>query len=138
MSARQIFIATLCVIVTVVGAYLVWRLSEIILLLLGAIIFASAVQPFVTALVHRKVNRGLAIILIYLLVIAAIVLIIVVAVPPLVTFVVTVVQSGVLSTKLTQLATRLAIFGWDKFQVLIPVGARSTYLVDANISNNFA
>lgn len=126
MSARQIFVATLCVIVTVVGAYLVWRLSEIILLLLGAIIFASAVQPFVTALVHRRVNRGLAIILIYLLVVTAIVAIVVVAVPPLVTFIVTVVQSGVLSTKLTQLATRLAIFGWDKFQVLIPVIALPT------------
>lgn len=128
MSARQIFVATLCVIVTVVGAYLVWRLSEIILLLFGAIIFASAVQPFVTALVHRKVNRGLAIILIYLLVIAALVTIVIVAVPPLVTFIVTVVQSGVLSTKLTQLATRLAIFGWDKFQVLIPVIALPTQL----------
>lgn len=73
-------------------------------------------------------NRGLAIILIYLLVIATLALIIVVAVPPLITFLVTVVQSGVLSTKLTQLATRLAIFGWDKFQVLIPVIALPTQL----------
>jgi predicted PurR-regulated permease PerM len=46
---------------------------------------------------------------------------IVVSVPPLISFLVTVVQSGVLTTKLTQLATRLAIFGWDRFQVLIPV-----------------
>jgi predicted PurR-regulated permease PerM len=121
MSARQTFTITLTAILTLLSAYLVWRLSEIVLLLLGAIIFASAVQPLVTALDRRGLNRGVAIILIDLLVIASVIGIIVVSVPPLITFLVTVVQSGVLSTKLTQLATRLAIFGWDKFQVLIPV-----------------
>jgi len=69
----------------------------------------------------RGLPRSVAIILIDVLAIAFVVGLVVVAVPPLVTFLVTVVQSGVLSTKLTQLATRLAIFGWDKFQVLIPV-----------------
>jgi len=104
-----------------VGAFLVWRLSEIVLLLLGAIIFASAVQPYVTWLDKRGLPRSVAILLIDVLAIAFVIGLIVVAVPPLVTFIVTVVQSGVLSTKLTQLATRLAIFGWDRFQVLIPV-----------------
>jgi predicted PurR-regulated permease PerM len=121
MSARQTFVITLSVILTLLGAYLVWRLSEIVLLLLGAIIFASAVRPFVTALDNRGIPRGLAIVLIDLLVIFTIIGLIIVSVPPLITFIVTVVQSGVLSTKLTQLATRLAIFGWDRFQVLIPV-----------------
>jgi len=121
MTLRQSFVFTLTVIVTLVGAFLVWRLSEIVLLLLGAIIFASAVQPYVTWLDKRGLPRGIAIILIDVLAVAFIVGLIVVAVPPLVTFIVTVVQSGVLTTKLTQLATRLAIFGWDKFQVLIPV-----------------
>lgn len=121
MTARQTLVITLTVILTVVGAYLVWRLSEIVLLLLGAIIFASAVQPYVTALDKRGLPRSVAIILIDLLVIIFVIALVVVAIPPLVTFIVTVVQSGVLSTKLTQLATRLAIFGWDKFQVLIPV-----------------
>lgn len=121
MTARQTFVITLTAILTILGAYLVWRLSEIVLLLLGAIIFASAVQPFVTALDKRGLHRSAAIILIDLLVLITVIGIIVVSVPPLITFVVTVVQSGVLSTKLTQLATRLAIFGWDRFQVLIPV-----------------
>lgn len=121
MSARQTFTITLTAILALLAAYLVWRLSEIILLLLGAIIFASAVQPFVTALDRRGLPRGIAIILIDLLVVAVVVGVVVVSVPPLITFLVTVVQSGVLSTKLTQLATRLAIFGWDRFQVLIPV-----------------
>jgi predicted PurR-regulated permease PerM len=121
MSVRQAFVVTLCVILTVLGAYLVWRLSEIVLLLLGAIIFASAVRPFVSALDDKGIPRGVAIILIDLLVLITIIGVIIVSVPPLVTFIVTVVQSGVLSTKLTQMATRLAIFGWDRFQVLIPV-----------------
>ncbi len=121
MTARQTFIVTMTVILTALAAYLVWRLSEIVLLLLGAIIFASAVQPYVTALDKRGLNRSAAIILIDLLVLVALISVIIVAVPPLITFLVTVVQSGVLTTKLTQLATRLAIFGWDQFQVLIPV-----------------
>ena len=121
MTARQSFIVTLTVILTLLAAFLVWRLSEIVMLLFGAIIFASAVQPYVTALDKRGLNRGLAIILIDLLVVVFVVGVTVVAVPPLISFIVTVVQSGVLTTKLTQLATRLAIFGWDQFQVLIPV-----------------
>lgn len=128
MTARNAFVVTLTVLLTVLVAYLVWRLSEIVLLLLGAIIFASAVQPYVTALVKRGLPRSVAIILIDLLFIAFVVGLIVVAVPPLITFIVTVVQSGVLSTKLTQLATRLAIFGWDRFQVLIPVFSLPTQL----------
>jgi predicted PurR-regulated permease PerM len=121
MTARQAFVVTLTVIITAVGAYLLWRLSEIALLLLGAIIFASAVQPVVNSLHRRGIHRGLAIILIDLLLVLFLIALIVVSVPPLITFIVSVVQSGVLSTKLTQLATRLAIFGWDRFQVLIPV-----------------
>jgi predicted PurR-regulated permease PerM len=121
MTARQSFVFTLTVVVTLVGAFLVWRLSEIVLLLLGAIIFASAVQPYVTWLDKRGLPRSVAIILIDVFAVAFFIGLVVVAVPPLVTFIVTVVQSGVLSTKLTQVATRLAIFGWDKFQVLIPV-----------------
>jgi predicted PurR-regulated permease PerM len=121
MTARQSFVVTITVILTALAAFLVWRLSEIVLLLFGAIIFASAVQPYVTSLDKRGLPRGAAIILIDLLLVTFVISLIVVAIPPLITFIVTVVQSGVLSTKLTQLATRLAIFGWDKFQVLIPV-----------------
>jgi predicted PurR-regulated permease PerM len=128
MTARQSFIVTLTVIVTTVCAFLIWELSEIVLLLLGAIIFASAVQPYVNALDKRGLHRGLAIVLIDLVVVVFILGLVVVAVPPLISFIVTVVQSGVLTTKLTQLATRLAIFGWDKFQVLIPVFALPTQL----------
>ena len=121
MTARQSFIITLTVILTLVAAFLIWRLSEIVLLLIGAVIFASAVQPVVNALNKRGVHRGLAIVLIDLFLVVFLLVLVVVTVPPLITFVVTVVQSGVLTTKLTQLATRLAIFGWDNFQVLIPV-----------------
>src|SRR5688500_13115598 len=128
MTARQAFVVTMTVMVTILAAYLLWRLSEIVLLLLGAIILASAVQPFVNWLNKRGLHRGLAIIIIDLLLIFFLISIVVVSVPPLVTFLVTVVQSGVLSTKLTQLATRLAIFGWDQFQVLIPVIALPTQL----------
>ena len=121
MTARQSFVITLTVILTAVAAYLIWRLGEIVLLLFGAVIFASAVRPYVAALNKRGIPQGVAILLIDLFLIVFAIGLIVVAVHPLITFVINVVQSGVLSTKLTQMATRLAIFGWDRFQVLIPV-----------------
>jgi predicted PurR-regulated permease PerM len=121
MSARQAFIITLTVILTLVLAYLIWWLSEIVLLLVGAIIFASAVRPYVAALSRRGVNRAVAILLIYALVFISTITVIIVAVPPLIMFLVSFIQSGDLSDRLAQLATRLAIFGWDQFRVLIPV-----------------
>lgn len=121
MTARQTFVVTLTAILTIVGAFLIWWLSEIVLLLIGAIIFASAVQPYVTALDKRGIPRGIAIILIDILLIISLIVLIIISVPPLINFLMNVVQSGVLTEKLTQLTTRLAIFGWDRFQVLIPV-----------------
>lgn len=121
MTARQTFVVTLTAILTIVGAFLVWWLSEIVLLLIGAIIFASAVQPYVTSLNKRGIPRGIAIILIDILLLIALIILFVISIPPLITFLINVVQSGVLTEKLTQLTTRLTIFGWDQFQVLIPV-----------------
>ena len=121
MTARHCFIFTLVVVLTITGAFVIWRLSEIILLLLGAIIFASAVQPYVTALDERGIPRGVAIILIDVVVLAFVIGIVVVSVPPLISFLMNFVQSGAFTTRLTQLATRLAIFGSGEFQVLIPV-----------------
>lgn len=121
VSARQTFVITLTAIVTLVLAYLIWWLAEIVLLLLGSIIFASAIQPYVTALSRRGIRQGFAILIVYALVLLFIITLIIVAVPPLISFLISLVSSGQLTTQLTQLATRLAIFGWDQFQVLIPV-----------------
>lgn len=121
MTARQTFVVTLTAILTIVTAFLIWWLSEIVLLLIGAIIFASAVQPYVTALNKRGIPRGVAIILIDILLLISLIVLIVISVPPLITFILNVAQSGALTEKLTQLTTRLAVFGWDRFQVLIPV-----------------
>ena len=121
VSARQTFVITLTILVTLVLAYLVWWLAETVLLLLGAIIFASAIQPPVNALTARGVKQSVAILLMYVVVLVSLLAVIIVAVPPLVSFLISIVQSGQLTDRLTQLATRLAIFGWDQFQVLIPV-----------------
>lgn len=121
MTARQTFVNMLIVLATLLGALLIWLLSGILLLLLGSVIFASAVRPMVSALSNRGLNRSVSILLIYLLLLLVLLGLMVIAVPPLISFLVTLVTSGALSTQLSILATRLAIFGWDKFQVLIPV-----------------
>ena len=121
MTPRQTFVTMLVVLATLLGALFLWKMSEILLLLLGSVIFASAVKPIVGALSDRGLNRGVAILLVYLMVIVTVVVLIVVTVPPLVGFIVSLVTSGTLSNQLTTLAARLAVFGWDKFQVLIPV-----------------
>jgi predicted PurR-regulated permease PerM len=111
----------LIIVGTLLGILLVWQLREILILLLGSVIFASAVKPVVSTLSDRGINRGVAILLVYFAVVVTTIALIVVTVPPLIGFIVSLVTSGALSNQLTSLAARLAIFGWDKFQVLIPV-----------------
>ncbi len=54
MTARQVSIGTVSVLLTLLGAYLVYRLLSIIIFLLIAFIFAAAISPMV-----RRLNRRL-------------------------------------------------------------------------------
>jgi len=68
MTAQQTFRNTLIVLATVAAAYALLVSIRIIIVLLVAIIIASAVRPAVLWLAQRRVPQGLAILLVYFLI----------------------------------------------------------------------
>ncbi len=65
MTAKRVFVGTVIVLSTLLGAYLAVRLINIIVLLLLAFVFASAIAPLVSRL-HRRFSLGLSIGLVYI------------------------------------------------------------------------
>src|SRR5438874_2727626 len=82
MSARQTFRNTLVVILTLVVAYALYASARILVVLLVAIIVASAVRPSVLWLEKRHIPEGLAILLVYAGIAFGIFLLSVVVLPP--------------------------------------------------------
>lgn len=83
MQGRYTFYKTLIVTFTIAGLVLLWYLAEVIGILFGAIIFASAIRPLVNRLTNWGLNRGLSILLIYLLVFGTLVGLLTYSIPPL-------------------------------------------------------
>jgi predicted PurR-regulated permease PerM len=82
METRNIFKATLVVLFTLLGAYILVIGLPIVVTLLVAIIIASAVRPVVN-LLSRVMPEGFAIVLVYLLLALIILIMIFVLVPPM-------------------------------------------------------
>src|SRR5215203_5100249 len=66
MTTQQVFRNTLVVILTFAGAYALYLSARIIIVLLVAIIVASAVRPTVLWLSKRRISYGVGILLVYL------------------------------------------------------------------------
>ncbi len=65
------------------AAFALWQLSTLVLLLLAAIVIASAVEPGVAFFLERKFPRPLAVVSVYILVLACFATLIWFFVPPL-------------------------------------------------------
>lgn len=90
ITPRSLFLA----LSIVIGIYVFFKLSSIIVLVFLAIIFASALNPIVKSLQKRKVPRAVAILMVYSLVLSTIIFSFSVVIPPLVQ------ETGTLITKL--------------------------------------
>ncbi|MEJ7654584.1 MAG: hypothetical protein WKH64_15290, partial [Chloroflexia bacterium] len=66
MRPRQVFVATIVVLLTLLGAYLVTRLFQIIILTTLAFIFAAAISPAVARL-EKRMPRVAAIFVVYII-----------------------------------------------------------------------
>jgi predicted PurR-regulated permease PerM len=97
----------LIVLVVAVATYVVWRLSNVVLLAFVAIILASALAAPISVLEHRGVPRILALLAVYAAVIGIIVGALLLIVPPL-------------AAQLTELAQRLPAFGQELWGVIEP------------------
>jgi predicted PurR-regulated permease PerM len=108
MNGRHTFYRTLIVIFTLAGLYLLWELGEIIIVVLGAIILASAIRPFVNRLNGWGLPRGLAILFIYLVGLASFGGLLAISVPPLIGVVTELVEEGSLIRRLGAMVWRWA------------------------------
>lgn len=132
ISPKSAFLTTLVVataLVTLYGAYL---LSEILLILFGAIIFSSAIHPLVEQMTRRGVNCAAAILITYTGIIAAFVALFVVAVPPMLSFLSQVMEREFLTAQLSALVIdlRIALLKWDQLRALLPMVRVTPELVE--------
>ena len=58
-------------LIVIAGACLLWQLRGLVLVLMTAVVIASAIEPGVVRLQHRKIPRVLAVLLIYILLFVA-------------------------------------------------------------------
>ncbi|MBI3942881.1 MAG: AI-2E family transporter [Chloroflexi bacterium] len=121
MNGWPTFYKTLIVLGTIVFAFLLYRLGETVIVLFGAIIFASAIRPVVDWLAKRGLNKSLSILLIYLVIISSILGLLIVAIPPMVGLIAELFTSENLISKIRPLIYQLAIFGWDQLHLDVAV-----------------
>ncbi len=121
MTARRAFEITVVVLATLLLAYILYEVGQILLVLFLAIIFASAIRPWVETLARWHVPRGLAILLIYLLILGLVLGSLAVAIPPLVDMTTGLLSGELLREPLLRFSSWLTIFGWENFQVILPV-----------------
>lgn len=72
------------VVLTLLGVVFVWLVRDIILLLILALIFASAMEPLVDYLHERKFPRGLSVLMVYIVVLGLGSLVVYLMIPPVV------------------------------------------------------
>lgn len=84
MNSQQIFKGTLVILTTLVASFILITNVRILIVLLIAIIVASALRPYAAALHRIGIPNGLAITLVYLLLGLAIAVLLVIVLPPIV------------------------------------------------------
>ncbi len=83
LKVSDVFKATITILLTLLGAYVIFASAEIILTLFMAIIVASAVRPAVRFFTKLRIPETIAIIFVYLILALATVLVLFVILPPL-------------------------------------------------------
>jgi predicted PurR-regulated permease PerM len=84
MTAKETFRNTLVVLLTLAGAYILLQGIHILIVLLVAIVLASAVRPIVMRLTRRNIPEGISIVLVYLALALLIFTLMVIVLPPIV------------------------------------------------------
>ncbi len=85
MSAKDIFKGTVVVLLTLLAAYVVAMSLHILVVVLVAIIIASAVRPMVLRLMRWRLSEGLAILVVYIGLLLGIIALVALVIPPIIT-----------------------------------------------------
>ena len=121
-EGRYTFYKTLIVVGTLISIFLLFQLRSIIILLFGAVLFASTIRPVVNVLEQRGLPRPLSILMVYLAALLALVGAVVVLFPTL--FARTqelIAAQDQLARAVEDLFRRVQIFAFIKANVWLPV-----------------
>lgn len=127
-DAWRTFYRTSIVLATLAGAYLLYELSEILMLLFIAIVFASAVRPYIVWLRRRGVPVVLATVLLYVGVFLFFFGLLSLALRPLIGLTIELFTDGLLVSQVNRLLMRLAFLSERQFQVELPTYEIPTYM----------
>ena len=84
LTSYQVFRNTVIIIMTVIFAYLLFLTTRVTVVLLAAIIIASAVRPLVMRLKKWRVPHGVAIVFVYAFIALSVIVLIVAVLPPMI------------------------------------------------------
>lgn len=118
---RDVFLATCVVLGTVLLAYALYKLADLIVVIFVALIFASTVRPILRGMTRRRIPQWLAILLIYAVTALVVLGLIFVAVPPIVTLMMDLFQSSTLINSLSYSLMRTGLALQRQFDIFIPV-----------------
>ena len=121
MRLRDIFYATCVVLGTLLLAYVLYELSDLIVVVFVALIFASTVRPILRGMTRRHIPQWLSILIIYAGPALALVGLILLAVPPIVTLMMDVFQNNNLINTMSYSLMRTGLAFQRQFDIFIPV-----------------
>jgi predicted PurR-regulated permease PerM len=118
------------VLIVAVGAALLFYIRDLVLIVLTAIVIASAIEPGIHGLVRRGVSRILSVIVLYLIVIGVVSTIVFIFIPPVLS------DAATFITKIPDTLTTLNIS--DATHGLLPWGSVADTVSSAQILKNIA
>lgn len=121
VDLRRTSYRTLVILVTLGGAYLLYLLRDLVVVLFLSLIFASTVRPIIGWLQRKKAPRSVAIALVYGAAAAGFVLLFVVAVPPLIQLVMDFAQEDRLAGEVNVALVRTSLMLRRQFEVYVPI-----------------
>jgi predicted PurR-regulated permease PerM len=121
MDLRKTFYRTGIVIATIAGAYIIYRLADLVVILFLSIIFASTVRPLKDAMERVRIPSSVAIALIYFVTILAILTLIIVAIPPVVQLAMDMFQENQLASDVNVALIRTTFLLRQQFKVYVPI-----------------
>ena len=121
MQVRNVFVATCVVLATLLAAYLIYQLAELLAVFFVAVIFASTVRPVMEVMRRYRIPSWLAILLIYVAAAASIIAMITLAIPPIVSLTMETFQDSSVMSKINYSLMRTGLAFQRQFEVYIPV-----------------
>ncbi len=123
LNPRDVFIGTCIVLLTLGGAFVLFKLSNLLIVLFGAMIFASTVRPLLKTMTRWRIPQWLSIALIYGGSAIALIALFTLAIPPIISLMLDLFQDSELINQMSYELLRVGFAVQRQFEVYIPATA---------------